>query len=140
MEKPSASPATRVRERGFTLIELITVMAIMAVLVGIALPNYKISIIMAKEAVLMENLTTLRHLVVQYESDKGYFPPTLQALVDEGYLKRIPIDPITTNADWEVVYSEPDPSNPTAVPGVEWVKSNAPGTSIGPPRTPYSEW
>ena len=140
MDRPTESPARRAHERGFTLIELMTVMLIMAVLVGIALPNYRISILMAKEAVLMENLTTLRHLLAQYESDKGEYPASLQTLVEEGYLKRLPIDPITGQAEWEEDFSEADPTSPGKAPGVEDVHSKATGTSFGPPRTPYNEW
>lgn len=140
MDRPTASPARRAHERGFTLIELMTVMAIMAVLIGIAIPNYRISIIMAREAVLLENLTTLRHLLAQYESDKGEYPPSLQTLVDEGYLKRLPIDPMTKQSDWQEVFGDPDPNSPGKAPGVEDVRSSAGGDSFGPPGTPYSEW
>jgi general secretion pathway protein G len=123
---------------GFTLLELIAVMFIISVLAGIALPRFQASILAAREAVLAEDLYQLRDLIDQYYIDKGRYPPTLEALVEEGYLRKVPSDPFTGVADWEVVYSEPDASDPGAEIGVFDVHSNAAGS--GSDGRPYSEW
>ena len=126
------------RSEGFTLLELITVVAIISILVGIALPNYKTAILQAREAVLKEDLFRFRDVIDQYYADKGKYPGSLDALVDEGYLRKVPTDPMTGAADWEVVPSEADPDNPSDIPGVYDVKSASASTSQS--GTPYNEW
>lgn len=126
------------RERGFTLIELLTVMFVMSVLVGIALPQYKNAITNAKEATLRENLFRFRDLIDQYQADKGKYPASLEALVEDGYLRKIPVDPMTGRADWQTVLAEPDPDNPGEAPGVYDVKSSA--TEVSLSGTAYGEW
>lgn len=125
-------------EAGFTLMELITVMAIVGILVSIALPNYRASIVQAKEAVLKEDLYRFRDLIDQYYADKGRYPESLESLVSEGYLRRIPEDPITGQADWNVVMNEVDPDQPDEAQGVYDVHSSSDGISLN--GTPYSEW
>lgn len=116
------------RGRGFTLVELMIVVALIGLLVGIALPTYKHAQAKAKEAVLRENLFILRQTIDQYFADKGYYPASLQALVDEKYIRKLPVDPITRQADWEEVPADQgtnvDPNQPS---GVWDVKSRAQG-------------
>jgi general secretion pathway protein G len=125
-------------QSGFTLIELVTVIALVAILAGVALPQFRASVILAKEAVLKEDLFRFRDLIDQYHADKGHYPESLEALVTDGYLRRIPKDPISGVPEWEVIYEDIDPDNPVEVIGVYDVRSKAPGLAMD--GTYYAEW
>ncbi len=114
MRRTNARP-----RRGFTLIELIIVFALIGILVGLALPQYKTSLKKAREAVLKEDLYILRKLIDQYHTDKGKYPSSLRALVEEGYLRQIPVDPMTRSAETWVEIRE-TPSYEELLPGVEF--------------------
>ena len=133
----SPSRKRNVSSKGFTLLELIVVITIMGILVSIALPNYRNSVLSAREAVLRENLYRLRDLIDQYQSDKGKYPETLEALVTDGYLRKIPPDPISLEP-WVEVPPESDSTSGDTPTGVFDIKS-ASGQS-GLNGVPYSEW
>ncbi len=125
--------------RGFTLIELLVVVSIISILAGLGMAQYQHGVRMAQEAVLKEDLFRMREGIDQYFADKGQYPPDLQSLVTDGYLRQVPKDPFTRTADsWQTIPSEPDPTNPAAQPGVYDVKSGSEDTSSD--GTKYSEW
>jgi general secretion pathway protein G len=136
----------RQREHGFTLLELIVVIAIVGILATIAMPAMRDVPRRANEAVLKTNLRTMRDVIDQHYGDKGKYPTSLQSLVDTGYLRKIPIDPITKSREtWVPLYEEIDPNNPPAEteseegqPGIVDVHSGSPAISLD--GTPYSEW
>ena len=125
--------------RGFTLIELMIVMAIIAVLMSVAIPIYNRSIIRAKESVLKNNLYSMRTVIDEYTYDKQKAPQTLNDLVSEGYLRQIPMDPITGTADsWKTIMEDASNTVNQSEPGIFDVRSGSDKTSLE--GTPYSEW
>ena len=126
-------------ERGFTLIELMVVAAILIVLAGIGLAQYRNSVTRAREAVLSEDLFRMRDAIDQYYADKMQYPGSLDALVSDGYMRRVPDDPFTMSATtWQTIPSEPDATNPNAAPGINDVKSGSDGTDLN--GTKYADW
>lgn len=126
-------------DSGWTIIELLIVIALISILASLAMVQYRNSITQSKEAVLKTDLFRMRDAIDQYYADKGKYPSSLDALVSDGYLRRVPEDPITNSAEtWQTVPAEPDPANPAAEPGIFDVKSGAEGMSLA--GTPYSDW
>jgi general secretion pathway protein G len=123
---------------GFTLIELVVVMSLIMILGTLALPQYKHSVVYTREAVLKEDLFRLRDAIDQFYADKGRYPETLDALVTEGYVRKVPVDPITNSAEtWRTIPAESNPSDPTAG-GTYDVISGSDKTALD--GTKYSEW
>jgi len=130
-------PATG--ERGFTLIELLIVVSLIVVLATIGLATYHNSVQRGREAVLKEDLFRMRDAIDQHYADKGKYPASLEDLVAAGYLRTIPVDPITQSATtWQTVEAEPDPGKPTAEPGIFNVKSGAEGQALD--GSAFSDW
>lgn len=139
IQNGKAMKGGRVSQRGFTLIELMVVMAIISVLLAIAIPIYQKSLIRARESVLRNNLFTLRTMIDEYTVDKQAAPQGLQDLVSEGYLRQVPQDPIT-NSDqtWRITMEDTPVGGSTAAPGIFDVHSGSDKASLE--GTPYSEW
>jgi len=125
--------------RGFTMIELLVVLSLIVILATMGMTQYRSSVIHAREAVLREDLFRMRDAIDQYYADKNQWPSTLDALVSDGYMRKIPIDPVTNSTDsWQTVPAEADPANPSAEPGIYDVKSGASGTALD--GSSYSDW
>ena len=122
------------RGRGFTLVELLVVMAIIATLLTIAVPRYFRSLERSREAVLKQDLTTLRESIDKFYGDTGKYPQTLAALVEKHYLRSIPVDPIAKTADKWIVVNSDDPEDN----GVKDVRSGAEG--MAEDGLPYVSW
>ncbi len=133
------STLTTRRRRGFTLIELMMVISIILILVSIAAPIYKTAILHAHEAVLRDDLFTMRSLIQQYTLDKQKAPQSLEDLVSAGYIKQIPKDPFTGTADtWVTDQEDVLLSVDQQQPGIVDVHSGASGSSSE--GTAYSSW
>jgi general secretion pathway protein G len=118
-------------QSGFTLIELLIVLALISILAARAMVNHRNGVRHTQESVLRTDLFRMRDAIDQYYADKNKYPSSLDSLVSDGYLRKVPEDPITKSADtWQTVPAEPDPSNPTAEPGIYDVKSGAQGTGL----------
>jgi general secretion pathway protein G len=115
------------------------VISLISILAAMGLVQYKNSVVSTKEAVLHTDLFRMRDAIDQYYADKGKYPSTLESLVTDGYLRKLPEDPFTKSADtWTTEPAEPDPTNPSAEPGVYNVKSGAQGTGLD--GSNYSDW
>jgi general secretion pathway protein G len=126
------------RAFGFTLIELMIVMAITSILLAMAVPMYQKSVVRAKESVLRQNLFTLRTVIDEFTYDKAKAPQSLQDLVSEGYLRQIPVDPMTAQPDWQVVMEDAVSSVNQTEPGIFDVRSKSDKKSLE--GTAYNEW
>ena len=137
MELPIQSGRTA--RGGFTFVEMMVVISIIVILVSMAIPIYQKSILRAKESVLSNNLYTLRTVIDNYTYDKQKAPQTLQDLVTDGYLRELPMDPITgSNQSWKVEMEDASQSVDQSEPGIFDVKSAS--SRVGLNGKPYSEW
>jgi len=132
-------PAWRRRLRGFTFVELMVVITIIVILITMAIPIYNNTIRRSKEAVLKNNLFTLRTVIDNYTYDKQKAPQDLQDLVSDGYLREIPYDPMTgSNQTWHKIMEDATQSVNQSEPGIFDVKSGSDKMSLD--GTPYAEW
>jgi general secretion pathway protein G len=126
-------------DSGFTMVELMIVMAIIVILVSIAIPQYQKAMIRAKEGVLKNNLFTLRTVIDEYTYDKQKAPQSLQDLVAAGYLREIPLDPMTnSNQTWKTIMEDVLQSVNQTEPGIFDVKSGSDKTGLD--GTSYGDW
>ena len=127
----STGSRARRGQGGWTLIELVIVMAIITVLAALATVGAQNAVTLSREATLKEDLFRMRDAIDQYYADKGKYPADLQALVTDQYMREVPLDPISRSRDtWQTIPAEPDPTNPSADPGIFNVKSGAEGMSL----------
>jgi general secretion pathway protein G len=129
----------RRRAAGFTMLELMVVVAIIVILLSLAAGNYRQSILRSKEASLKQSLVVMRTAIDQYTLDKQRGPQSLEELVSAGYLRSVPTDPMTNRKDWRVVFGDLSLSPEQTIPGITDVHSSS--EKISPfEGTPYSSW
>lgn len=132
----SRGAAWRRRARGFTLIELIVVLAIIALLVSIVAPRYYRSVERARENTLRTSLNVMREAIDKFSGDHSRYPDSLQELVDKRYINKLPVDPLTERSDsWLML---PPPPDSLYTSGVFDVRSGAAGQGLD--GTPYQDW
>ena len=127
----------KVKQAGFTLLELMIVISIIIILAAITLPQYQKTIMHTREAVLKDDLRKMRALIDQFAADKGRLPQTLDELVSEGYMREVPVDPFTGNKDWAITTGE-DPNSLEGQTGMTDIHSAS--AEVSSEGTPYSEW
>jgi len=137
--KMGAERGLRRRDLGFTMVELMIVMAIIVILVSLAIPQYQKAIVRSKESVLKNNLFTLRQVIDEYTYDKKKAPQSGQDLVAAGYLRDIPMDPMTgSNQTWHYIMEDMLQAVDQTEPGIFDVKSGSDKTGLD--GTPYADW
>jgi general secretion pathway protein G len=115
------------------------VISLIVILATVGLAQYRNSIVHAKEAVLKDDLFKLREAIDQYYADKGKYPESLDSLVSDGYVRKLPDDPFTNaSSSWQTVPAEADPANPTSQPGIYDVKSGSEATALDGSK--YADW
>jgi general secretion pathway protein G len=137
---PSGSlPRRSMLRRGFTLIEMMIVMAIIVILIALAVPFYQKAIIRAKETVLHNNIRAIRSSIDEYAFDKQKAPASLQDLVSAGYLHDVPNDPIAQTREWNIIMEDAGQAVNSSEPGIYDIRSKSDKTSPLD-GTRYSEW
>ncbi len=130
---------SRSTQRGFTLMELLVVMTIIALLSTVGIVGYRHSMKLSKESVLKENLFQIRHALEQFHADRSRYPTSLAQLKDRGYVREIPKDPMTNSAEtWRTEMESADPDTPDAEPGIFNIRSGS--QDISEDQVPYSDW
>ncbi len=130
---------SRKRMRGFTLLELVTAMTILALLTSVGIVGYRHQTRTAREAVLKEDLFQLNHALECHKADRGKYPASIGRLRELGYLRDIPVDPMTGSRDtWTEENEAQDPDNPDAEVGIFRIRSGS--TDVGSNGIPYNEW
>jgi general secretion pathway protein G len=138
MAKPMPTGRPSVGRRGFTLIEMMIVMAIIVILVAVAVPFYQKAIIRAKESVLHNNIFALRSAIDEYSYDKQKAPQSLQDLVGQGYLREVPKDPMTQKNEWKIIMEDAGQAVNSAEPGIYDIRSTSDRKSLD--GTNYADW
>lgn len=139
MDEQDAIRGRETRSSGFTLMEMMIVMVLIVTLAGIGMSVYGNSVTRAKEATLKEDLFRMRDALDQYYADKNKYPPSLDALVSEKYMRSVPIDPFTSSAEtWQTTMSEAAPGTVNLEPGISDVKSGSEQVSLDGTR--YADW
>jgi general secretion pathway protein G len=134
-----AARSTRhLNQRGFTLIELMIVLAIIVILVGMAAGIYTKTVQHARESVLKKDLQTMREAIDNFTLDKQQAPQSLQDLVDARYLRQVPLDPVTQQNDWVLHYGDAVLTPDQSSTGVDDVHSGS--EQIGSDGTAYNTW
>jgi general secretion pathway protein G len=125
------------KRAGFSLLELMIAMFVVVILISVAVPTYIYTVKHARETILQENLGQMRRMIDQYGADKGKLPETLEDLKTAGYLREIPIDPLTDKAEWDEIKGD-DPNATDGKQGLKDVKSLAEGDDMA--GKPYKEY
>jgi general secretion pathway protein G len=125
------------KSRGFTLLELMIVISVIIILAVIVMPQYLRTVQHAREATLADSLFQMRKMIDQHAADKGRLPQSLEDLVSAGYLREVPVDPMTEARDWTVEMGQ-DPLSADGGQGVTDVRSSSP--EVGSDGRPYNQW
>jgi general secretion pathway protein G len=128
----------QIGKKGYTLLELMIVVAIVGILVTLAIPNFQQSAMKARETALKQNLFTMRSVLDQYYADRGDYPDSLESLVEAKYLRAIPVDPFTkSSTTWTEIYEEQVDGDDSSA-GVYDMKSGSEDVAVD--GTPYKDW